>query len=423
MSVSPSGMDLVLEPPPPWSVAVDSDNAIRRATLESFGLDPSRPVVVVGHQPIMWHPGILAKFLVADAMVQKCNGQLVHLVLDGHRGEFGSVRWPRTGEDGTISVAEWTYREVESDVPMRLQPACAPCDVPEDSGTMLRSIHDALHAACGEADAALQHAAALNSLMDCIVGPRTTVMASDVVTSPVGTELLARMRDDAEAGRSQYNASAAVNPHAGIASLGSGDLPLWIANEHRQLRTAHIRDQVESRQFPKALLLTAMARTGLADVFVHGTGGAAYDGMMESWLGSWLQRRCCPMVVASASLRLPLGTKEAWESLRRKRIAQVRRQRHDPSLLLGGGLSQDKTAMLEQIDAMPAKSSARRHAYLSMHKQLSSHPAAADGVLSQAERDRLDQSVVAAASRTWSFPLFAESEIQSLRDAVHKRIT
>ncbi|MDG2292549.1 MAG: hypothetical protein P8L37_07805 [Phycisphaerales bacterium] len=419
MNASPGGMDLLLEPAPPWNATADSGNEIRRATLESFGLDPCRPVVVVGHQPLFWHSGILAKFLAADALAQQCNGQLVHLVLDGHRGEFGCVRWPRTAEDGTISGVDWVYRHVEPDVPMGLHMACAPRDVPEESAAMLHSIRDALRTASDQTDAAWQHAAALNSLMDFAVGPRTTVMASDLAASPVGAELLDRMCNDADAGRAHYNSAAATRPHAGVAALESGELPLWTADEQARLHTARVDDPDGARRFPKALLLTAMARTGLADVFVHGTGGAGYDGMMEAWLGGWLDRCCCPMVVASASLHLPLGTREGWESIRRKRIAQVRRQRHDPSLLLGGGLSQDKTAMLEQIDAMPAKSSARREAYLTMHEQLSSHPAAGDGALTKAERNRLDRSVLAAASRTWPFPLFAKSEIESLRDAVH----
>ena len=138
MSAPSPGMGLVLEPPPPWSVTAESSNDIRRRTLEGFGLDPIRPVVVVGHQPLFWHPGILAKFLAADALARRCDAQLVHLVLDGHRGDFGLVNWPRAGDDGTISVGEWRFRAAESEVPMGLQPACTPYDVPEDSSEMLR---------------------------------------------------------------------------------------------------------------------------------------------------------------------------------------------------------------------------------------------------------------------------------------------
>ncbi len=422
MSASPQAVDLLLEPLPPWRASANTDNRIRRATLEFFGLDPSRPVVVVGHQPVFWHPGILAKFLAADALVERCNGQLVHLVLDGHCGDFGIVNWPEVAEDGTLSVGSWTYRSAEPDVAMALQPACEPHAVPEESGVMLCSIRDALQEARARANAATQHAAALDRLMDPHVGARTTVMASALLESPAGVELLGCMHADPEASRAQYNTAAASRPHAGIAALQIDELPLWTADAEGRLHTARIDDQADARHFPKALLTTAMARTSLADVFVHGTGGAGYDGIMVDWMAGWLDRQPCPMVVASASLQLPLGTKEAWESFRRQRIAQIRRRKHDPSLLLGGGLSRDKTSMLEQIDVQPPKSSARREAYVSMHEQLGSHPAAADGSISKVERARLDRSMSTAISRTWPFPLFAPAAIESLRAAVHAQM-
>jgi len=414
-------IDVVLEPSMPWDVSIQPDRFDRRRTLEHFGLDPSRPVIVVGHQPTFWHAGILAKFLAADALVERCGGQLVHLVLDGHRGAFGSIEWPDHDQDGSLRSNIWNVREVDQQIAMAMQPACEPEACPPGAPDALGRIADALRQSAGASNAALQQAQALDLLMDPHVGPRVTITTGDVMASPSGEALLQRMLNEAEACCAAYNKAIASDPTLDIALLGTGELPMWSVDEHSAMRTARVDDPPGTRRFPKALWTTALARLVIGDCFVHGLGGLRYDGFMERWITAWLNERPCPMKVASATVLLPLGTAEDWRAMRQARTAQARRRRHDPALLRGSGVSDAKATMLQEIEALPMNSSERRDAFQRMHETLRAHPAAGAGVLSPEERTRLSQGEAIATSRTWAFPLHDAVAIGQLRHDIRSR--
>jgi hypothetical protein len=57
---------------------------------------------------------------------------------------------------------------------------------------------------------------------------------------------------------------------------------------------------------PRALTLSAFARLLLADLFIHGIGGAKYDEMMEEFCGAWLGVEPRPLCCVTATLHLPL---------------------------------------------------------------------------------------------------------------------
>jgi hypothetical protein len=270
-------IDVVLEPSMPWAVSTQADRFERRATLETFGLDPDRPVVVVGHQPTFWHAGILAKFLAADALVDRCDGQLVHLVVDGHRGPFGCIEWPTADDSGGLEISRWTFRDEDEAAPMAMQSACIPTACPAGAPEGLGHIASALQDFADASNAAVQQARSLDRLMDPHVGPRTTITTTELMASPSGTALRKRMHDDAEACRVTYNAAIAFDPTLDIALLEPGQLPLWSVDESSSMRTAHVEDPPSIRRFPKALWTTALARLGLGDCFIHGMGGARYD--------------------------------------------------------------------------------------------------------------------------------------------------
>ena len=53
-----------------------------RASLQ---LPTDKPIVIVGHQPTFFHPGILAKFIAANRLAKQIDGVLVFLVVDQQR--------------------------------------------------------------------------------------------------------------------------------------------------------------------------------------------------------------------------------------------------------------------------------------------------------------------------------------------------
>ncbi len=415
--------EILLSPDPPWAVVPRTGDRTRSDVLETFGLDPARPVIVVGHQPVFWHAGILAKFIAADALAESTGAQLVHLVLDGHLGSYNEIHWPVHGEDGSLRRATWTFRDGDDGLPMAAQPACMPCPLPVEQPRGLDAIHRELEAAASSGDAAIQQSTALDRLMDPWVGQRTTITASALAASPIGMELAERMSSEPGRCRSTYNNALREHPGIDVAALGDGELPSWTMHEDGGIRTSLETDDRALRRFPKALFLTAMARLGLADVFIHGTGGARYDVCMEHWLDAWIDAQPCPIAVASATIVMDADTVLQYESLRQEMISSARRRKHDPSLRSGTGPSTGKTTLLAEMDSHPPKSPQRREAYRRMHETLGEMSGSSDGLLLPEERDRLQESMLIASDRTWAFPLHDPLVLDTMAAGIRGRMS
>jgi hypothetical protein len=57
---------------------------------------------------------------------------------------------------------------------------------------------------------------------------------------------------------------------------------------------------------PRALLTSLVLRVFLADIFVHGLGGALYDEMTDYWIQNWLKIPAPISFVATMTMRMPL---------------------------------------------------------------------------------------------------------------------
>lgn len=414
--------DILLFPEPPWNAIPRVEDDTRCRVLEEFGLDPTRPVIVVGHQPVFWHAGILAKFIAADALARSCNGQLVHLVIDGHMGSFNEVHWPVPAADGSLHRETWRFRDQVEGLPMAMQPACVPFEVPSGSPRGLGLIHAALDEAVSSGDAALQQSAALDRLMDPWVGPRTTITASALASSRVGVELAERMSSDPHACRNTYNRSLLDSPDVDIGELAEGELPSWTMLDDGTIRTSHDDDDPALRRFPKAMYLTAMARLGLGDFFVHGTGGARYDRCMETWIRNWIEVDPCPASIASATMIMDPATLLKHQALRQDLISSARRRKHDPALRAGTGPSTGKTPLLAEVDSQPPGSSQRREAYRRMHDALDATPGSGDGHLLPEETNRLLENLSVASDRTYPFAMHDPTALDSLAALIQHRL-
>lgn len=93
---------------------------------------------------------------------------------------------------------------------------------------------------------------------------------------------------------------------------------------------------------PRALMLSAFTRMFLADLFIHGIGGAKYDEMTEDFMRRMFGVPLAPMCCVSATMHLPLptcgvGDREVRAARRRQRDVRFNPQRRlegiDPDLL------------------------------------------------------------------------------------------
>ena len=113
---------------PPAGRLLDTDLAEwRRRTRAELGLPVDRPVVATGHQTLLWHPGILAKYLAVNSFAgnrQVCG--VANLIVDQHTGNFGNFDVPVRGDDGALAARTLRLTNARVGVPMVDHPAFSP---------------------------------------------------------------------------------------------------------------------------------------------------------------------------------------------------------------------------------------------------------------------------------------------------------
>jgi len=292
--------------------------------------------VWTGHQATLWHPGIFAKYLAADAAAAaaaSADARVQQVVVD--QDTYHPLRFELPVRDGDrVRAVAIELAPVDGGVP----PGCQP---PAD--------HDALHSALTEliarhatyagplkclraalldptdarpATLAEQSHRALRRLADDLIGGDPlggeAVYATKLLVDPARRALIERMVDRAEACVAAYNRAVAAEPRAGITPLRRGagvvELPLWRVQPGQPRRRVYVDlDAPElphpwEQLAPRALLLTAMLRApARSAVFIHGSGGGVYDRVTEQWWDEWTGERLAPMAVVTADLHLDFG--------------------------------------------------------------------------------------------------------------------
>ncbi len=429
--------------PPAGELAGSPLATWRTLTRDHLGLPADVPIVATGHQTLLWHPGILAKYLLVEAMTA-VDDRLAsaNLVVDQHTGPFGQFDVPLRRPDGSLGVTTIILTGYRAEVPMgehaAFDPPPAPSDLPLALPSVRRGVErifGAVAAARGEPNAAMQMAAALDRLMSHSLAPAPKVRASLLLGTPLGRLFVRMMAREPDRCARLYNEAVAIAGIRDISRLAIGaeavELPLWVIDEAGRRRRATDRDvrawdsgqAAHTRLLPRALLLTALVRIGMCDVFIHGTGGATYDRAMELWVQRWLGIHPSPCGIATATLRLPLGDGSDAVDLDEARRA-VRRLWHDPQRAVRrGGASARKQAFLELITGAPRRSRRRRELFEQMHGHLDQlrrvHAATigeARGRLQTAVRQRAEAPII--ARRTWPFPLYPKEMIDRLAQEV-----
>jgi len=465
-------IDLTIQPDCPQIVAQCRDRT--EGTLAGFslgqwhektrrelGLATDRPIIATGHQSLLWHPGILAKYLLVDAIARLNRVATANLIVDQHAGDYGSFEVPLRRPDGSLGVRRLRLTNVRKDEPMGLHepftPPQAPRNLPAAADSVLpgiEQIFDACYAHRDAPNAALQMGLALADLMKPWVRAMPNVTATDLVETSLARAIMKKMVDDPWHCAACYNRAVAAVPEAGIGRLQVRDdyveLPLWRIRDDRRRMHAYDNDVERCLSgdanapalLPRALFMTALIRLGMCDLFVHGTGGARYDRAMELWIREWLGVKPAPIAIATATLRLDLARDDEEPLDLETELRAARRVWHDPekedSTLRategaeteGDGtrrLSQAKSDLLATINAQPRRSAARREAFFAMHRRLAEMRDENEQIIDCAQqradvaRRQTDEAPI-ISRRDWPFRLYPEAAIDALAEAIHQRV-
>lgn len=442
--------EILLEPAPrewagmlraSWEAHRHDDE--RLALRESLGLPTDRPVVMTGHQPVVFHAGVLAKYMAARALASRTGAHAAFLVVDQDETDPGALRVPTLNANDEIG--ESTLRLLPSPgpgVPAGFVGPGAPRQ--PDAAALARSpwgfvregvasIVGALRAHADASSLAAQSALASFDLMRPFTGDASHVLASSLSSTALFERVLARLREDPARFVRLHNDAAAAHPNAGVAMLATDDArgvheaPLWrvgAGEARRRVLSDQLVGVAPASLAPRALLMTLLVRAGACDLFIHGAGGWEYDRITERLAREWLGVELAPMTLATATLRLPLLS-DAPPTEREVADAAwaAHRAAHDPALLDDPAGAAAKRGLLARMAAAPRRSAERAALYREMHALLDrtrvAHSEEITRFRDAAETLRRRHDAAGLANdRTWAFALHPRDALGSLASAI-----
>ena len=427
---------LHLVPPPggwhAWRSPLDLDSSVR-ATRRTLGLPEHGPLVMTGHQAGLWHAGILAKYLAADALASHApGGAWCHVVVDQDVNDAGALAVPTSDlRRATIRLAPPSPGRVTALHPVSLRAGAVPPNVHPAVAARVAEIIALVPAAASAPDLPSQLETMLRSLCEPLFALPRGVRATRLADTQGFRTLLDAMAADPVACVEHYNAAAATTPRARLAPLRAVgrrvELPVWRIDPDTGTRCAVFSDSLAgvpaAQLAPRALLLSAFLRLFVCDLFIHGTGGGLYDRATDAWLARWRPAwRPCPGAVVSATITLPLAAPGSLPTP--DAIAQARwdahAARHDPSRLGDEASSRTRSLLLDRIRDAKASGGDARGAYVALHAMLDQvrarHRAQLDALdATAATLGAAGETARVAHDRTWAFALHPRGSLEALQ--------
>ncbi len=408
--------------------APSSEQAIQ-ARIQ-LGLPTDRPIIASGHQPILFHPGIVAKLIALDHWSKETGAVSVWIVPDQDVVDPALVRLPKQdGESLTVETVRIGGESIEHS-PAASQPAIAiNADLPEE----LESIGSWLMGYEHEPSLARQFAIATIGMLceQLDLQEPTLVFASDLLSTDAGSGLFDAILADPKAAIESYNASVEKFPDAGVRVLSMTEnrieLPLWRLDENGRVPVFVELDSDSgfdrSNLIPRGIMMTAIVRAFACDLFIHGTGGYEYDQITEAWIANWQGLSLAPIAAATATMRLEFELPTTQDPDRA--VWAAHHARHDPAMLGDFDAADQKLALVDEIAESKINGNQNHTAKLFAQLQQllvetrSNHAGAIDGfdAASRAALESLEVREI-ANDRTWAFPLYTDQQLQSLKDEV-----
>ncbi|MEM8756791.1 MAG: hypothetical protein AAGF47_03305 [Planctomycetota bacterium] len=423
-----------LDPDPSdWAsmVAAPSRDSRCAEMRRQMGLPTDRPIVMAGHQGQLWHPGIAAKAYAAQALAERIGGVAAWLVVDTDDNDPYEIALPCRDADGSlerrvVSLAKQSARARRAMAEPGTLHTLDELECDPASPVLRTRLESAV--ATVDAWSSRDYAgstvtlAALASLP--AIAPFRIVRASHIAETDAFRALASALTHDAA--REAYNAAVEAEPGSGVRRLGvlggAAEIPLW-HTEAGVWRPATIENPADSLM-PKALTLTGLVRAFACDLFIHGTGGRAYEPINDRWMPGITEAALAPFVTASATLRLQFDDEPevVEQDVARARWA-AHHARHHPRLLGDDDAQAERDRLVRTIAALPRDGRERADTFAQLHGLLGAARDRHAGAL-----EKLDADARAAAARyaeravrndrTYPAALHNPADLEQLREQI-----
>jgi hypothetical protein len=286
------------------------------------------PVIMSGHQPILFHMGLFFKSKMLAAIAGDTGGTGVHVVVDTDEGDGGTIVWPKVTKDvleikrtslvaeslpaGTIygaqrlapaqQIAE-LFEEIESDIRQSNLPEVA------ERVKRARSVYTAL----ANQPVSVAHTIARWSVSAC---RHLEVLLSDLIMKTRLGEVVRQLVGNGVHFAQVYNATLdehrlehridnKANPFPNLKVNDAGyELPLW-AIEQGVRKPVYVNDRgmasgvKDDLYAPRGSITTLLLRGYCSDTFIHGLGGKRYDTFVDRFAQRYWGVALPKFVVAS----------------------------------------------------------------------------------------------------------------------------
>lgn len=369
------------------------------------------PIVLTGHQPLIYHVGIQAKSFVLHHIAEKTASTAIDVVVDTDVEHEVTFQTPRllpepqraslplmrgdghhwfadTQSPSIVDVEVWSQQVKE---------AVGTLGLPEVAHSVDRYMAGATEAAAHAGDAAKFSVRARRKFEERAGLDHLQLPVSRMIESRSWGEFITDIVSDAARFHTSYNDALAefrVRHHTRSAAQpfhdlriqdGLIELPLWYLHPAGRLDVfvrpgadgswdliaggevvySETADEaVEdakcghfARLAPKAITLTLFLRVWFCELFIHGTGGYRYDEVCDSVARAFYGCEPAARVSATCSAYLPLVAQWVDESSLAEAVERIHRVAHHPEEFiaeadLSDWLASQATDLLAEKDGL-----------------------------------------------------------------------
>lgn len=441
-----------------------------------------RPLVVTGHQPELFHPGVWLKNFEADRLAKQVGGMAIDLIIDSDLWRASAIRVPM-GSPAELQTELVRYDQALIDLPFE-ERGIADLELWQSFGSrvahkmaglvdqpLIKEWWPSVLAASRKQEKIGYALAEARHQLEIAWGSRSLELPqSRVCQSEAFRWFASELLNRAIEFRTAYNGALAdyrvahqlKNKAQPVPDLAEHDgwveTPFWLWTTsdptRRGVYVRRVENQLEItdrnqlsavlstnpslavEQFAelerhgvkfrtRALATTLFARLLLADVFIHGIGGAKYDQVTDAIGEKFFGVELPHYATISGTLRLPIAASDVAVHSPRELRQELRSQQYHPERFLDEMII--PLAEVSRVHALLAKKQQWINTPKSMENAAERHQAitAANAVLQQylsKRAERLEQNIVDAKhaasieqlrrSREYAFCLFPPALLQ-----------
>jgi hypothetical protein len=306
---------------------------LRQSLRERLNL-PDVPIIVTGHQPELYHPGVWVKNFAAAKAAKKCGGVALNLIADHDTLKSRSISV--VNRDNGVSLESIPFDQPAPEVPWEsarvfdatvwtefTRRVCLDAKSWGFTPMLLKRNWPAPAKTWGGTFTQMRRSIEKELGLDI-----RDLVVSDLSRTPEFAEFVGAVLKDLSNFIAIYNAAvqsyrvrhrlrSRTHP---APQLAENEQPFWAVTP--QGRAVPSSDTPLSAYRPRALTLTLFARLMLGDLFVHGLGGAKYDEVTDEVMRNWLGIEPPRYAVLSATALLPFKMYDATT----QELLQVQRQ-------------------------------------------------------------------------------------------------